>query len=622
MYLKNREGHRFKNNMTLCPFHNDHRESMSVNQKEDGTWVWYCHSCSDGGTIINYIMKRYNLPKGESIERLSREFGLETPNKTKKYNSGESTPKKIKETKYYVYKNLEEKDFYRKAKQIYGDGSKDYWIELRDKNGWRKPRTNEKYERIPYNLHRFKDFDKIIVCEGEKDADTVCASTRALLGSSAPFGKSSWPDSINKYFSRFREVTFLYDVGNDEDAKKHAAKLKKAFPEKKIHIARVPLEQPESDITDYLNKFGDPLVYGLFEEQDRLKQVLDNAKEFKSEIENSRLKVYSYEDYMLRKMPKVEKLIDPFVEQNQFTLIGGMKGAGKSLFIIEMLMHLASGQPEFLNTKIERPARTLIIQQEISDSGFQQRFNLIRKEKTFNLQGRFFMLTTTGKPLKITNKEDFKKILEEVEEKQIEVLALDPLSTFNPKGENRFQDMKPIIDRISGLKTKISVVVTHHISSKLNPDNPVVPADLAGLYRGHTSLPDSADILIGLLRLPNLQRNQKLSLPFHNYCVVETELRNGERPKKFVIERPANCLMFRLSNVWDEIGKKILPGQIKELIGDSGGEIPQKELIDTLSESASRATIFKAIREAEKNSEIVRETREGKGSPLILKIRK
>jgi DNA primase len=61
--------------MTLCPFHDDHVESMSVDLK-DGSWVWYCHKCDIGGNIIHYEMRKHGLEKGEAINKLANRFGL------------------------------------------------------------------------------------------------------------------------------------------------------------------------------------------------------------------------------------------------------------------------------------------------------------------------------------------------------------------------------------------------------------------------------------------------------------------------------------------------------------------------------------------------------------------
>jgi len=585
-----------------CLFHHpDNHFSFNIWKDDKGIWRFKDFHDGVSGTIVDLKAKKEGLSAKEAIRKLLKEF-----------NSNNLETKKIKIERKHIYRDIKGQPVLIKIKYKNSSGNTLWAFMHKNKNGeWKSGKGN--YELIPYNLDKFENHEKVIICEGEKDADTINALGIGLFATSAPTGKGNWPDCLTKYFEHFKEITFLYDVGNDEDARKHALKLQSAFPNMKIYIAKVPLEQKEADITDYLEQKQMKI--------EAINDILNNPDEFKIEKSNS-IKIETYEDYMLREIPKVEKLVDPFVEKNGFTLIGGMKGIGKSLFVLQMALHLSSGQSGFLNSVIKKPARILLIQQEISEPGLKQRLEKIRQEKPFNQQGRFFIATTTGNPLKLTNDEHFKRIIKSVKEKRVEVLILDPLSTFNPSGENRFQDMRPILDKISELKTKydLGVVITHHISSKINQDNPTAPVNLAGLFRGHTSLTDSADILIGLLRLPNKQRNQSLPLPYHNYCILETDLRNGERPEKFVIERDHDGLLFKPSNIWEEIGKKILPGEISELLRNNKGEMLQKDLIEVLSEKASKPTIYKAILEAEKRGEIKRVPTGGKGSPLLIKL--
>ena len=44
----------------LCPFHNDHNPSMTVNTEKG---VWYCHVCAMGGGVIKFIQLLDNLPE-------------------------------------------------------------------------------------------------------------------------------------------------------------------------------------------------------------------------------------------------------------------------------------------------------------------------------------------------------------------------------------------------------------------------------------------------------------------------------------------------------------------------------------------------------------------------------
>lgn len=46
--------------MALCPFHDDHNPSLSVNVVDTG--AFYCHSCrTAGGDILAFHMKRYQM---------------------------------------------------------------------------------------------------------------------------------------------------------------------------------------------------------------------------------------------------------------------------------------------------------------------------------------------------------------------------------------------------------------------------------------------------------------------------------------------------------------------------------------------------------------------------------
>lgn len=280
VYLETNEDHKFKGNMTLCPLHDDHIESMSINQKEDGTWVWFCHACQKGGNIIHYVVKKHGLPKGESIEKLAKEFGLETSKKMKKVNPG--TKGKLEIEREHIYRDEKGKPIHKKIKYKKNalGRSWDFW-HMTKSGKWIPGLGRNK--PIPYNLDKFGDYEKLVVTEGEKDADTVNEEGTSFLGTSAPFGKSSWPGSLTKYFKDKSVTVFLYDYGNEGDAKSHAVKLQATYPKMEIYIAKVPLEKSEADITDYLNMFNDASIYGLYAKQDKLKEVLKNAKRFKEE---------------------------------------------------------------------------------------------------------------------------------------------------------------------------------------------------------------------------------------------------------------------------------------------------------------------------------------------------
>lgn len=57
-----------------CPFHNDKTPSCKLNQK-DGRWLWFCHGCQRGGSILDFILEFDHVLEAEGIEILKRELG-------------------------------------------------------------------------------------------------------------------------------------------------------------------------------------------------------------------------------------------------------------------------------------------------------------------------------------------------------------------------------------------------------------------------------------------------------------------------------------------------------------------------------------------------------------------
>ena len=52
----------------LCPFHDDHKPSLSINLREG---FFKCHSCdAKGGGVVKFHMMKNNLPFKETIKQL------------------------------------------------------------------------------------------------------------------------------------------------------------------------------------------------------------------------------------------------------------------------------------------------------------------------------------------------------------------------------------------------------------------------------------------------------------------------------------------------------------------------------------------------------------------------
>jgi KaiC/GvpD/RAD55 family RecA-like ATPase len=582
--------------------------------KELKEWRFKCHDEGLTGSIIDVAMKKEGLSEHEAIVSLLIEFPYG--------DTGLIFERK------HIYRDAEGKPVRVKAKYRMDTGGKTWKWWHYDGNGRIKSGEGSLFGTIPYRLDEFKWAITAFVMEGEKDADTMW--DLGFLGTTSPNGKGSWPNDINQYFSEFKYIFFIYDVGNEQETERYAVQLKSKFPQIKIFVCKVPLTKKEADITDLLNSGPDRTKE---EKQKVIYDIIRKSKVISPEGEGQRLgkagivdelKTETIEDILRMPEQKIDRLIDPIVERNGFTLIGGMKGIGKSLFVTNMALYYATGKSDFLTFAIKKPGKVLLIQQEVSRIGFRDRIKKITRDGDFDstLAKHFTVLTTTGTPLKLYRSQDLDRIKKEIAKAKPDITIFDPLETF-VSNENDPRHMPQIVDALNRLKTEFetAIVVVHHISSKQNPKSPFYPITLAGLFRGHSSLSDAADVLVGLLWLPQNFKQQTLPLPYENYCKVEIHTRHGEKPADFCIERPERGLIFRLSNIWHESGRKICPWEILEMLRGNGGAMPQADIIRHYSGKAHENTVIKAIQELETEGKISRTPAPGKGRPLLIQLK-
>ncbi|MHC4114261.1 MAG: DNA primase [Planctomycetota bacterium] len=65
----------------LCPFHQDHRPSMYVNEAKQ---IFKCFACGAGGDVLKFVQMRENLTFPQAVERLAQRAGVQLPKKTNK----------------------------------------------------------------------------------------------------------------------------------------------------------------------------------------------------------------------------------------------------------------------------------------------------------------------------------------------------------------------------------------------------------------------------------------------------------------------------------------------------------------------------------------------------------
>jgi len=63
-------------NTMLCPFHDDHHNSMHVYPGKRG---FFCYSCNSGGSVIDFVMKLFDLNFIDACKKMNEDFRLGLP---------------------------------------------------------------------------------------------------------------------------------------------------------------------------------------------------------------------------------------------------------------------------------------------------------------------------------------------------------------------------------------------------------------------------------------------------------------------------------------------------------------------------------------------------------------
>lgn len=64
-----------RSNLIICPFpdHKEKTESFKIYPEDNS---FYCYGCSYGGTVIDFVMKMFNLTRLKAARKLSEDFSL------------------------------------------------------------------------------------------------------------------------------------------------------------------------------------------------------------------------------------------------------------------------------------------------------------------------------------------------------------------------------------------------------------------------------------------------------------------------------------------------------------------------------------------------------------------
>ena len=201
----------------LCPFHDDHRQSLSANA-ESG--LWFCHACNVGGTVFDFAGRLHVEPPTP----ISSEANLTI------YDYRDENGLILFQVVRFPNKKFRQRRPDPKGK----------WI-------WKL----EDARRVPYRLPELlSSKGNVFIVEGEKDVETIRAA--GFAATTNPGGAGKWRDEYSPHL-RGRVCILIPD--NDDSGREHMEDVRRklAFEASQVLILELPGLPEHGDVTDWLN---------------------------------------------------------------------------------------------------------------------------------------------------------------------------------------------------------------------------------------------------------------------------------------------------------------------------------------------------------------------------------
>ncbi|HBR17151.1 MAG TPA: hypothetical protein DD725_06035, partial [Deltaproteobacteria bacterium] len=249
----------------LCPFHDDHNPSLSMNL-ESG--AFHCFSsCGAKGGPVDLLMKVWGVDFKTALDRLAERAGV-------KIAGSERITGKPQAIAVFHYTDASGKRRYRKVRYEPGrDGrKKEFFFFHGDKEKGRG------CDAVPYRLHEITKADRIFILEGEAKADLLASwgLAAACLDSGS---NSKWHPRYDQYFAG-KEIVIVPD--NDSAGLGYMQTIANALygEAKNIKVLRLPGLKEKEDVIDWHKRNTGTDTGGLQSCKDAFLKLVEVAPEY------------------------------------------------------------------------------------------------------------------------------------------------------------------------------------------------------------------------------------------------------------------------------------------------------------------------------------------------------
>ena len=446
-----------------CPFHGDRTASMSINLEKGG--VWNCHGCHRHGGIFDFEKEMFGLTRG--TDELWAEI-YKVTGATPRERTGFVQNGRVVATYNYVdpdgrllfeKRRHDPKSFTQRAKTEDG--------------GWRYNLTGVR--KVLYNLPAVMAAQIVLVCEGEKD----CDSLNAVLGGSIEVkpgrkltavatcnfdGAGKWRDEYAPFFAGRRAVIF---PDNDDVGRAHAEQVAKSISRFATSVKIVPLEglPDKGDVSDFLET-------NTIETMMAAISVAPKYSESKSSPVAEAFFQHAHEVFA-DGAPATDWILPGIIHADSKGMIVAQPKAGKSMVALDLAVALATGQ-SWLGIQPTRRVRVGFLSREDAPVMTIVRLQEFAKARGLHLDSIPDLLINSfrqRRAFSIENDEHVEDLISGARNEGIELLVFDVLNKLTSADENSNTAMTAIMKRFDYIKeaTGADLLVIHHDAKNATP---------------------------------------------------------------------------------------------------------------------------------------------------------
>jgi 5S rRNA maturation endonuclease (ribonuclease M5) len=330
--------------MALCPAHADKNPSLAI-KFSNGQALLKCHAgCETKAVLAAAGMTFTDLGPAPTQRKIIAEYPYRDEND---------------ELLYQVVR-FEPKDF----RQRKPDG-KDGWVY--SLNGTR---------RVIYNLSKIIAADEVVICEGEKDAES--AGAIGLVATSNVGGAGKWLDEYSDFFVG-KKVTIIADA--DTPGRKHAREVANSLHLKASSVKIIEMPRGKKDLSEFVQSMSGACTTETL--KSLVVTLAEDAPEWDPDAPapevDWRSEFHSFVDF--ENAAQLTFSIAGFLQNNAATIIGGLSGHSKTMLMLSMVKALLAGEGELLwghFRVMETATRVLYLIPESTIEPFKHRLQLFK----------------------------------------------------------------------------------------------------------------------------------------------------------------------------------------------------------------------------------------------------